>query len=191
MNAARSVVCRSAASLCSIDGATHSTLWSNKCSKTKHCISKSTFGSSTILKPSNMPVRGGSSSRYSIVNPYFTIRAVAFRHKFTSGCDGMHPTKRCPTNSCPEIVGAVLSSRVRDARSRTVSSIMVYSKTTKSCLPSEGRLGPRPGASSALRCMMSYAVNSQSNSVTLACSFGSNSGSTSCIKATSRASWAI
>src|SRR3954463_14335182 len=98
MNSVLSDVSLSNVSLSASDGAVHWTLWPKRCKRMKHCISKSTSGSIEIRRPSKMPVRGGSRSRYSIAKPYFTIAEVALNHKLSSDPGGV---RRCPTNSCP------------------------------------------------------------------------------------------
>src|SRR6478735_8917987 len=101
MNSALSSVCCSAASLCSIDGATHWTECPNRCNSRKHCISKPTSGSTTIRRPSKMPVRGGSRSRYSTTKPRLTIAEVTGTHSETRSAVGSAPTRRVPTSSWP------------------------------------------------------------------------------------------
>ena len=127
-------------------GATHSTLWPNKCSKTKHCISKSTSGSSTILRPSKMPVRGGSRSRYSIAKPYFTIRDVAFSHRSTERLRRHASHQSMPNEAqCPAIVGAarIVAGSTTPDREQFRHSWRAPTETTK-------RLSrAAPGASSA------------------------------------------
>src|SRR5688572_29272608 len=98
-----SAVCCSSASLPASEGATHCTECPNRCNRMKHCISKSTSGSMTSRRPSKMPVRGGSRSRYSITKPYFTIREAHLIHSSTKGGLGIRPTRRLPTSSGPEI----------------------------------------------------------------------------------------
>ena len=47
-----------------------------------------------------MPVRGGSRSRYSTANPYFTTPEDTAVHTRMRSCVGMYPT-RVPAISCP------------------------------------------------------------------------------------------
>src|SRR5262245_41473215 len=116
MNRSRSSVCCRSASLCSSDGATHWTEWPKRCSSRKHCISNPTSGSITIRKPSKMPVRGGSRSRYSSTKPCLTTPDVALPHRLTRSSACACPTRRAPTISCPGSIEAILDETSREQR---------------------------------------------------------------------------
>src|SRR5262245_8852067 len=47
------------------------------------------------------PVRGGSRSRYSMTKPFLTMPDEILGQKSTMSLDGIWPTRRAPTSSCP------------------------------------------------------------------------------------------
>src|SRR5262245_19255730 len=47
----------------------------------------------TMRRPSKMPVRGGSRSRYSMAKPYLTTPLLAAAQMSISSCTGMCPTR--------------------------------------------------------------------------------------------------